>query len=201
MEAPEIAPMARWISTFLEGEAAAKGAARNTLLAYGRDLADFAGWLAHRGQHFATLGREDIEGYLAACDAAGLARPTRARRLSAIRQLLRFAHEEGWRSDDPALRIPGPGRTKRLPETLGQAEVTALITAAQTAGREGERSRNHCMLELLYATGMRVSELVGLPVAAARGNPEMLLVRGKGGQGPAGAFVRPGARGARTLAG
>jgi integrase/recombinase XerD len=182
MDAPDGAPMARWIATFLEAQAAAKGAARNTLLAYGRDLTDFAGWLANRELHFATLGREDIESYLVACDAAGLARPTRARRLSAIRQLLRFAHEEGWREDDPAQRIPGPGRAKRLPETLGQDEVAALIAATGTAGREGERARNRCMIELLYATGMRVSELVSLPVAAARGNPEMLLVRGKGGK-------------------
>ncbi|MFC2967634.1 site-specific tyrosine recombinase XerD [Acidimangrovimonas pyrenivorans] len=175
-------PMARWIATFLEAQAAEADAARNTRLAYGRDLADFSGWLARRGLHFADATREDIEAYLIACDAEGLARATRARRLSAIRQLYRFAYDEGWRADNPALRISGPGKDKRLPRTLSVAEVEALLDAARTAGRPGDRVRNTCLMELLYATGMRVSELVGLPVAAARGDPRMLLVLGKGGK-------------------
>ncbi|WP_212523241.1 site-specific tyrosine recombinase XerD [Actibacterium sp. MT2.3-13A] len=168
---------ARWIQTFLEAQAAELDAAQNTLLAYARDLKDFAGWL--NGRDLATASRAQIEGYLVHCDAQGLARATRARRLSAIRQLYRFAYEEGWRADNPALQIKGPGKAKRLPKTLSHAEVDRLLEAA-AQGRDA--LRNACLMQLLYATGMRVSELVGLPAAAARGNPRMLLIRGKGGK-------------------
>ncbi len=175
------AGMERWISTFLEAQAAELDAARNTRLAYGRDLLDFAGWLARNGGDFATATRDHVEGYLIHCDAQGLSKATRARRLSAIRQLFRFAHDEGWRADHPAIRITGPGRDKSLPKTLSHAEIDRLLDAARHKGRTaGERLRNRCLLELLYATGMRVSELVTLPVAAVRGDPRMILVRGKG---------------------
>ncbi len=173
----------RWISAFLEAAAAERGAARNTLLAYGRDLADFDAWLGGHGSSLAAAGQGEVEAYLASCDAAGLSRATRARRLSAIRQLYRFAFEEGWRDSNPALRIRGPARERRLPGTLSEAEVDRLLEAAAGHGRGTEdRLRNACLMQLLYATGMRVSELVTLPVAAARGDPRMLLVRGKGGK-------------------
>ena len=176
-----LAEAARWIDRFLEAQSAERGAAANTRAAYLRDLSDFARWLARRGLAPAAAGRGDVEAYLVDCDAQGLARATRARRLSAIRQLYRFAYEEGWRRDNPAQRITGPGRAARLPDTLGEAEVAALLDAARSIGRTPEeRTRTACLMELLYATGMRVSELVGLPVAAARGNPAMILVRGKG---------------------
>jgi integrase/recombinase XerD len=172
----------RWISTFLEAQAAELGAARNTLLAYGRDLGDFADWLNGRGD-FGTASRDDVEAYLIHCDAQGLARSTRARRLSAIKQLYRFAFEEGWRSDNPALQISGPGRDQRLPKVLSEVEVERLLQAAREMGaRREDRLRNTCLMELLYATGMRVSELVSLPVSAARGDPRMLLIMGKGGK-------------------
>ena len=175
------ADMHRWISTLLESQAAELGAARNTLLAYGRDLKDFAGWLAHRGSDFAKATQADVENYLISCDANGLSKATRARRLSAIRQMYRFAHEEGWRADNPALRLKGPGRDLRLPGTLDHAEVDALIESAKGYGRgKMDQKRNGALLELLYATGMRVSELVELPVASVRGAPRMILVRGKG---------------------
>ena len=181
MTAP--AAMEQWISTFLEAQAAEADAARNTRLAYGRDLLDFAGWLTGHAQDFASVAREGVEDYIIWCEAQGLAKATRARRLSAIRQLFRFAHDEGWRADNPAIRISGPGATKRLPKTLSLDEVNRLLDAARTKGRTaGERLRNRALMELLYATGMRVSELVGLPVAAARGEPKMILVRGKGGK-------------------
>ncbi|MBC7133222.1 MAG: site-specific tyrosine recombinase XerD [Roseovarius sp.] len=174
---------ARSIATFLEAQAAETGAARNTLLAYGRDLKDFADWIARRGGTLRDATQADIESYLIACEAAGLARATRARRLSAIRQFHRFAVEEGWRADNPAIRLKGPGRAHRLPGTLSVAEVERLLAAAPQVGRGApERARNAALVALLYATGMRVSELVELPVAAARGAPEMLLVRGKGGK-------------------
>lgn len=176
-----IAETHRWISAFLEAQAAELGAARNTLLAYGRDLKDFADWLNHRKMDFAQAQQNDVEGYLIACDAQGLSKATRARRLSAIRQLYRFAHEDGWRKDNPALRLKGPGRDMRLPGTLDQHEVEGLLAAAKLFGRgDSDRKRNCALLELLYATGMRVSELVELPVAAVRGAPRMILVRGKG---------------------
>jgi len=175
--------MSRWIETFLDAQAAELDASENTLLAYGRDLIDFAGWLADRGPSFETASRADVEGYLIHCDEQGLAQSTRARRLSAVKQLYRFAYEEGWREDNPAIQIKGPGRKKSLPQTLSVEEVDRLLGAAQTSARSVEdRLRNTCLMELLYATGMRVTELVTLPVAAARGDPRMLLVRGKGGK-------------------
>lgn len=181
MTAPQTAET--WISTFLQAIAAELDAARNTQAAYGRDLLDFAGWLAHRDLGFDAATRADVEAYLVSCEANGLSKATRARRLSSIRQLYRFAHEEGWRSDNPAIRIKGPGAVQRLPDALSQEDVTRLLAAAQTHGRTpDERLRNTVLLELLYATGMRVTELVTLPLAAARGDPQMILVRGKGGK-------------------
>jgi len=177
------AGMVRWISTFLDAAAAERDAARNTQLAYGRDLKDFADWLARRGADFAGADKAGIEAYLIFCDAQGLSKATRARRLSAIRQLYRFAVEEGWRTDNPALRLSGPGKSQRLPMTLSEAEVTRLLEAAASHGRTpAETVRSRALVELLYATGMRVSELVELPAAAVRGDPRMILVRGKGGK-------------------
>ena len=172
-----------WISTFLEAQAAELGAATNTQLAYGRDLKDFDAFLARNNRDFENATRGDVEDYLVHCDAQGLARATRARRLSAIKQLYRFAFEEGLRPDNPAIQIAGPGLDRRLPKVLSVAEVDRLLEAARRSGRsEGDRARNACLMELLYATGMRVSELVSLPLAAARGDPRMLLIRGKGGK-------------------
>ncbi len=172
-----------WISTFLQAQAAELGAATNTLLAYGRDLKDFAAWLEHRKTSFEQADRDRIEAYLIDCDAQGLSRATRARRLSAIKQLYRFAFEEGWREANPAIQIKGPGRKKQLPKTLDVPEVDRLLEAARQTGRSPtDRIRNTCLMELLYATGMRVTELVSLPVSSARGDPRMLLVLGKGGK-------------------
>ncbi|MBQ4824610.1 site-specific tyrosine recombinase XerD [Leisingera sp. HS039] len=173
----------QWISTFLDAQAAEAGASQNTLLAYGRDLKDLTAWLEHRTLDFLTARQDDIEAYLINCDAQGLARSTRARRLSAAKQIYRFAFEEGWREDNPAIQIRGPGREKRLPKTLDVIEVDRLLDAARQTGRStADRLRNTCLMELLYATGMRVTELVSLPVSAARGDPRMLLIMGKGGK-------------------
>lgn len=175
------AEASRWIATFLDARVADLGAARNTQLAYGRDLMDFADWLERRGLGLATAVRAAVEDYLVDCDAQGLSKATRARRLSSIRQLYRFAFEEGWRQDNPALRLTGPGRAKSLPKTLTETEVTRLMDAARTRARNPvDRLRDTALFELLYATGLRVSELVGLPVAAVRGDPRMILVKGKG---------------------
>ncbi len=173
----------RLISTFLEARAAETGAAENTLLAYGRDLRAVADWAAHRGRSFLTLARDDIEAWLIGCEAEGLAASTRARRLSALKQMMRFLVDEGLRADNPAIDIAGPARPRTLPKTLSEDQVTALLQAARGHGHSpAARARLTCLMELAYATGMRVSELVGLPVAAARGDPRLLLVRGKGGK-------------------
>jgi integrase/recombinase XerD len=172
-----------WISMFLEAQAAELGAATNTQLAYGRDLKDFDAFLARRSQDFHNAMQEDVEAYLIHCDAQGLAKSTRARRLSAIKQIYRFAFEEGLRGDNPALQIAGPGQDKRLPKILSEEEVDRLLEAARTSGRnDSDRVRNTCLMELLYATGMRVSELVSLPISATRGDPRLLLILGKGGK-------------------
>ena len=179
MPAP-IAPYL-WISGYLAAAAAELGSARNTQLAYGRDLKDYIDWLARHNLALGSAARADVEAYLVWCEAQGLSKATRARRLSAIRQLYRFAHEEGWRADNPALRLKGPGASKHLPATLSRDDVTAMLDAARDFGRTPpDRLRNRALMELLYATGMRVSELVELPVAAVRGGPRMILVRGKG---------------------
>ena len=172
-----------WISTFLEAQAAELGAATNTQLAYGRDLKDFDAYLAAQDRDFRSATREDVEAYLIHCDAIGLAKSTRARRLSAIKQLYRFAFEEGLRRENPAIQISGPGQDKRLPKILSENEVDRLLAAARASGRNrSDRVRNTCLMELLYATGMRVSELVGLPIGATRGDPRLLLIMGKGGK-------------------
>lgn len=174
---------AQLIKAFLEVQAAELDAATNTQLAYARDLTDLSGYLNQNDKNFASATRQHVEDYLVHCDARGFAKSTRARRLSAIKQLFRFMFEEGLRTDNPAIQIKGPGRSKALPKTLSTDEVERLLQTARTIGRtENDRLRNACLMELLYATGMRVTELVSLPVSAARGDPRMLLVRGKGGK-------------------
>ncbi len=180
---PDPAPHDRWTGRFLEAMQAERDAARNTVLSYRRDLDDFARFLADRGSGFGEAARADIEAYVGSLADQGLARATRARRLSAIRQLYRHAFLEGWRSDDPGALVRGPKKARQLPGSLGEAEVDRLLDAAETRGATPEaRLRNRCLMQLLYATGLRVSELVALPVAAARGDPRMILVRGKGGR-------------------
>ncbi|MDO6585803.1 site-specific tyrosine recombinase XerD [Salipiger sp. 1_MG-2023] len=174
---------ANWIGAFLEAQVAERGAADNTTLAYGRDLADFTRWLAGRDLALDTAQRRDVEDYLVHCEAQGLALATRARRLSSIKQIYRFTFEEGLRADNPAIQITGPGKSKRLPKTLSLEEVDRLLAAGAAHGRtEDDRARNACLMQLLYATGMRVTELVTLPMSSARGDPRMLLIRGKGGK-------------------
>lgn len=176
---PRDLPPERWIATFVEARAAEMDAARNTQLAYTRDLKDYAAFLHGRKIAMAGASEDDITEYLVACDAQGLSKATRARRLSAIKQLYRFAYEEGWRGDNPALQIKGPGKARALPKTLSHDDVDRLLAAA---GGSRHPLRDTCLMQLLYATGMRVSELVSLPVAAVRGDPRMVLVRGKGGK-------------------
>ena len=173
----------QWISNFLEAQAAELGAARNTQEAYGRDLKDFLTFLEARSASFSTANRTMLEDYLVQCEAIGLATATKARRLSSIKQLYRFAFEENLRKDNPAIQIRGPKKDKRLPRSLSLQEVEQLLqTACRMPNQRANKMRLTCLMELLYATGMRVTELVSLPVATVRGNPDMILVRGKGGK-------------------
>lgn len=169
------------IDAFLEMLAAERGAARNTLDAYRRDLRDAAAFLQSREQGLEAATAEDLEAYIEHLSAAGLSARTAARRLSALRQFFRFQHGEGWRADDPTTRLESPRQGRRLPKVLSEAEVDRLLDAARVKpGPEGLRLV--ALLELLYATGLRVSELVGLPFSAVARDPEVLLVRGKGGR-------------------
>ncbi len=172
---------ADWIDAFLEMMAVERAAARNTLTAYGRDLADAQGFLAGKGRDLASASAEDLEAYFAALGARGLAPATAARRRAAVRQLYRFVLGEGWRADDPSRRVDAPRKGRPLPKVLSRKEVEQLIAAASAKdGAQGLRLA--CMIELVYASGLRVSELVGLPLAAVARDPAYLMVKGKGGK-------------------
>ncbi|MBM3546650.1 MAG: site-specific tyrosine recombinase XerD [Alphaproteobacteria bacterium] len=169
----------RHIESFLEMMAAERGAAANTLAAYRRDLEDFSAYARKRGHAGAVASSDDLRAYLAALDASGMSARTQARRLSALRQFHRFLLEEGVRSDDPTAILDAPKLGRPLPKVLSEKEVIRLIdTAREGGGLEG--TRLIALLELIYGTGLRVSELVGLPVSALRRDAPVLLVRGKG---------------------
>lgn len=176
-----MAGLDRHVEAFLEMLAAECGAARNTLLAYDRDLADFAAFAAARGQPVAAADGATLQAYMAGLQAEGLSARTAARRLSALRQFHRFLLREEVRRDDPTTLLDTPRLPAALPKYLSESEVDALLgAAAERAGRPGLVAR--AALEILYATGLRVSELLGLPRAALAGDAALLLVRGKGGR-------------------
>ena len=177
------------IEAFLEMMAAERGAAANTLEAYRRDLDDYESALTDAGKSLRNAATDDIRAYLSSLKRRGFAATTTARRLSAIRQLHRFFAAEGHRKDDPAAVLEGPRQAQRLPKILSVDEVAklletarALIEAATEPREKLHAARNFCLLELLYATGLRVSELVCLPKAAARRREPLILIRGKGGR-------------------
>ena len=173
---------------FLDMLAAERGAALNTLQAYRRDLDDVLAFLGQRGRSLATAQPDDIGAYLRAMSEEGLAPASRARRLSAIRQLFRFLVSEGAIAEDPTHGFAGPKRGRSLPKTLSVAEVDRLIETARdrterTRGRERVRAlRLHALIETLYATGLRVTELVTLPRSVLAGDGRVLTVKGKGGR-------------------
>jgi integrase/recombinase XerD len=170
-----------WTEAFLEMMAVERAAARNTLTAYGRDLADAAAWLKARGRDLSTAATEDIEGYFAAMGTSGLSPATAARRRSAVRQFYRFALGEGWRTDDPSRRVEAPRKGRPLPKVLSRNEVERLIAAA--SARDGAQGlRLACLIEITYASGLRVSELLSLPLTALARDPAFLMVKGKGGK-------------------
>ena len=171
-----------WIEMFLDAKQAERGAAENTIKAYARDLQNFRDWVqAEEAASLAKADRASIEAYLSHLTESGLSPTTRARRLSAIRQFFRFTFSEGLRSDDPGAGLKGPSKTRTLPTTLTTADVDRLLGQAEREAQEKPGTlRMHCLVQMLYATGLRVTELVSLGVDAVRGNPALILVRGKG---------------------
>ncbi len=176
------------LRSFLEMLSAERGAAQNTLQAYERDLGAYLEFLSERGKQAEAAGAKDIQAYLHRISADGLAAASRARRLSAIRQLYKFLAAEGLVDADPAAGLSGPKRERPLPRTLSVTEVDRLIETAKAScdGLEGRTLfralRFHCLLEVLYASGMRVTELVSLPRSVLRGDPRVLTIKGKGGR-------------------
>jgi integrase/recombinase XerD len=176
------------INLFLDMLAAEQGAGPNTLDAYRRDLTDCSEFLARSGQRFADAETQVLRDYLADLDTRGFKSSSVARRLSAMRHLFRFLLNERIRSDDPAAILSGPKRGRGLPKVLSISDVDRLLARAKALGDAPEVSasqrlramRLYCLLEVLYATGLRVSELVTLPRSAARRDARMIVVRGKG---------------------
>jgi len=171
----------RHIEAFLEMLAAERGAARNTLAAYQADLTDFSAFAAGHGTAVSGADAAVLQSYMASLRVGGLSARTAARRLSALRQFHRFLLREGVRPDDPTQLLDAPQLPRSLPKYLSEQEVDALLAAAgRRPGRSGALAR--AALEILYASGLRVSELLGLPRAALAGDAAVLLVRGKGGK-------------------
>ena len=170
-----------WAEAFLEMMAVERAAAKNTITAYGKDLADASGFLAGRGRDLGDASAEDIEAYFAALGARGLSPATASRRRAAVRQFYRFVLGEGWRTDDPSRRVDAPKRGRPLPKVLSRDEVDAIIAAA--SAKDGAQGlRIGCVVELIYASGLRISELTALPLAALARDPADLMVTGKGGK-------------------
>ena len=178
----------RLTDLFLDMLAAEQGAGPNTLDAYRRDLTDLSAFLAGESESFAGAETQSLRDYLADLDTRGFKSSSVARRLSAMRHLFRFLLNERIRTDDPAAILSGPKRGRGLPKVLSISDVDRLLTRAKALAEEAGTSsqerlramRLYCLLEVLYATGLRVSELVALPVSASRSDARMIVVRGKG---------------------
>ncbi len=185
-----MAPAARLANLFLDMLASERGAAQNTLQAYRRDLDDYIAFLAARKSGPLQADTDAIRSYLADLETRGFKATSAARRLSSIRQFHKFLYVENRRGDDPALVIEGPKQGRRLPKTLEVKDVLKLLAVSaegiddtrRPAGERLRAARMHCLLEILYATGLRVSELVSLPLGAATSGEQMLVIKGKGGR-------------------
>lgn len=178
---------ARWLNLFLDMLSSERGAAHNTIEAYQRDLTDYIAHLKPRGG-LAGATSQDVRAMLALLSDMGLKASTAARRLSAIRQLHRFLYLEGYRADDPTSSVDSPRTSRALPKVLSVKEVDRLLNVARAETQRADLSltqqlkalRTYCLIELIYASGMRVSELVALPMVAAQTKENMIIVRGKG---------------------
>ncbi|MES5100331.1 site-specific tyrosine recombinase XerD [Agrobacterium sp. BA1120] len=173
------------LDSFLEMMSAERGAAANTLSSYDRDLNDLRDFLQQRKVPMSDAATSDLSAYLEHLSAQGFAASSQARRLSSMRQFYKFLYSEGLRGDDPTGILDAPRKGRSLPKTMSVADVTALLAQASTeASKEGpgqvSRIRMHLLLELLYATGMRVSELVSLSAKVLRHEGRFLMIRGKG---------------------
>lgn len=178
---------AHLVDAFLEMMSAERGASRNTIEAYRRDLEDYAGFLARRGSGPLVASREEVTGFLAALEAEGLAASSSARKLSAVRQFHKFLCTDGLRGDDPTRILASPKPRRPLPQVLSIEEVDRLLRLAeaevgldQSAAKRAAAFRLYVLLELLYATGMRVSELVSLKRSAVMRDAGFLTIVGKG---------------------
>ena len=180
----------RFVALFLDMLAAERGAAANTLSAYRRDLDDYAAFLAAKRIDAAEVEPAAVRAFVASLEQRGLKASSAARRLSAVRQFHKFLYVEGYAAADPTATATAPKRARSLPKVLSVAEVDRLLAAARDQGEAPDAppaarlraQRMHCLLELLYASGLRVSELVALPRAAARTRERFLIVKGKGGR-------------------
>lgn len=172
---------AGWVEAFLEMMSVERASAKNTLTAYGKDLADAQAFLASRGNSLAQASVEDVEAYFNAMSDRGLSPATAARRRAAVRQFYRFVLGEGWRADDPSRRVEAPKKGRPLPKVLSRDEVDRIIAAA-SARDGGQGLRLGCMVELAYASGLRISELTALPLSVLAKDPAYLIVKGKGGK-------------------
>src|SRR3954469_4899861 len=186
---PHSRAAARAAELFLDMLAAERGAAANTLAAYRRDLEDYLAYLAEIGRDPAQVDPGAIRDFLSGLEERGLKTSSAARRLSAVRQFHKFLYAEGYAETDPTAATAGPKRGRGLPKVLSVAQVDRLLEVSREAteqeGSRGARlraARMHCLLELLYASGLRVSELVALPRSAARSRERFLIVKGKGGR-------------------
>ena len=176
------------VAGFLEALASERGASLNTIEAYRRDLADYEAYLRAEGADALKAGSSHLKGYLAARSVQSLCSASLARRLSAIRQFHKFLYAEGWRRDDPTLAIEGPRRSRPLPKILSIAEVERLLATAREGLDTAERplrerlsaARMACLIELIYASGLRVSEVLSLKKSVASGKAPLITVRGKG---------------------
>ena len=171
-------PISARVEGFLE-KLAAEGAAANTIDSYRRDLLHFQAFAAARRRAPEDAGQAIVRQYLQSLSEAGMAPATSARRLSALRQFFRFLFAEGVRGDDPTAALDSPRRARRIPKYLSEKEVDDLLNAAR-ARKGADGARLVALVEILYATGLRVSELVGLPLSAVSRDGRMLVVLGKG---------------------
>jgi integrase/recombinase XerD len=185
---PKPSAQNRHVDRFLEMMSAERGAAENSLQAYGRDLTHYVAFLETRGVALLASSSDDIRAYLGNLEKHGFARTTAARRLSAVRQFHQFIHGEGTVNTNPAAIVESPKAGRPLPKTLSVQDIELLLTEARARVSRAEgrarfkAERLYCLLELLAATGLRVSELVGLTVRAVTSDDAFLAIRGKGGR-------------------
>ena len=166
------------IKKFLETKYAEEGLSENSIFAYSTDLEKISKRL---NKPLLSVSQSELEKYFVYLQSLGHSQTTRARHLSSIKQFFKYLVEEGHLSTDPSSQLSGPRKPKPLPKTLSIEEVDALLEVAKKHGQTRfERARNNCLMELLYASGMRISELMSLRVEAVRGSPKMILIRGKG---------------------